>query len=93
VGVAISLVVRTAGPPWLRALASMLLVIDGFNLLPLAALDGGKVLQITLFARNLLLEIAFLVLAALGLVTCGASASCGRPCRRRSRSRAARRAS
>src|SRR5207237_5652682 len=36
--------------------------------LPLAALDGGKVLQITLFARNLLLEVAFLVLAALGLV-------------------------
>jgi Zn-dependent protease len=68
VGLAISLVVRTAGPPWLRALASMLIVINGFNLLPLAALDGGKVLQITLFARNLFLEVAFLVLAALGLV-------------------------
>ncbi len=68
VGAAIALTIRTGGPHWLRALASVLLVLNGFNLLPLAALDGGKVLQLTLFARHLALEVAFLVVAGLGLL-------------------------
>ena len=50
--------------PWVRDLALMLLTINGFNLLPLSMLDGGKVLQITIFARHALLELAFLLVAA-----------------------------
>ena len=55
--------------PWVRDLALMLLAINGFNLLPLSMLDGGKVLQITIFARHAVLELAFLLVAA--VVTVG----------------------
>jgi Zn-dependent protease len=67
-GLALAAVLRADGDGTARSAASMLLAINGFNLLPLAALDGGKVLQLTLFQRHRALELAFLVLAALGMV-------------------------
>lgn len=45
-----------------------LLLINAFNLLPLSPLDGGKFFQLLIFSRNRFLELAFTVLAGLGLV-------------------------
>lgn len=52
--------------------ASLLLgFINGFNLLPIFPLDGGRLLNQVLFSRNRHLEIVFLVLAALTLIAFG----------------------
>ena len=67
-GTAIAAVVRTEGPPALRTAAVMLIAVNAFNLLPLAALDGGKLLQLAVFQRQRHLELAFLVVASVGLV-------------------------
>jgi len=43
------------------------LFINGFNLIPLSPLDGGRLLEIVLFSRNAKIEAAFRLVAALGL--------------------------
>jgi hypothetical protein len=50
-----------------HALAVSLVSINGFNLLPLAGLDGAQLLQHVLFSRRRWLEVGFQVLAALGM--------------------------
>ncbi|HUR44999.1 MAG TPA: site-2 protease family protein [Candidatus Saccharimonadales bacterium] len=45
-----------------------LLLINGFNLLPVLPLDGGHVLHATLFCRNRYLDIAFRLIAIVGLI-------------------------
>ena len=57
--------------PWLNHAALALLLLNGLNLLPILPLDGGHVLQDTLFCRNRWLDGAFRLLAILGLVLLG----------------------
>ena len=52
----------------LGELALMLLAINGFNLLPLVPLDGGRLFQLILFSRHRYLELAFTLLTSLALL-------------------------
>jgi Zn-dependent protease len=54
--------------PQIDIAAWWLIVLNGFNLLPLMPLDGGRLLNLILFSRHYLLEIAFLVLTSLALI-------------------------
>src|SRR4051794_9139015 len=54
--------------PALTKAALFLLLINGFNLLPVLPLDGGHVLHATLFCRNRYLDIAFRLMAIVGLL-------------------------
>jgi Zn-dependent protease len=51
----------------LRELAVMLVSVNAFNLLPLAGLDGARLLQHVLFSRRRWLEIGFQICAALAM--------------------------
>jgi Zn-dependent protease len=53
--------------------ATLLAMINGFNLLPVLPLDGGRLLNQILFARNRYLEGIFHVLAAIALIAYGAT--------------------
>jgi Zn-dependent protease len=59
--------------PWMNKAALMLLLINGLNLLPILPLDGGHVLQVSIFCRNRWLEAAFQLLAVAGLLLLGVS--------------------
>jgi Zn-dependent protease len=48
----------------LRSAAMMLIWINGFNLLPLMPLDGGRVMHLIIFSRQRHIEAAFRVLTA-----------------------------
>lgn len=61
------LAVGKPDPLWHDA-AIMLLLINGFNLLPLGGLDGGQLFQRVLFSRQRHLEIVFLVVAGAALL-------------------------
>jgi len=54
--------------PVLGGLAALLLFINWFNLLPILPLDGGHVLQATLFCRNRWLDFGFRIAAVLFLL-------------------------
>ncbi len=56
---------------WLNQAALVLLLVNGLNLLPILPLDGGHVLQQTLFCRNRWLDGAFRILAIAGMVLLG----------------------
>jgi len=51
--------------------ALLLLFVNALNLVPVFPLDGGRVLQDTLFCRNRWLDIAFRILAMVGLAGLG----------------------
>jgi Zn-dependent protease len=53
---------------WMNKAALLLLVLNGMNLLPIFPMDGGHVLQTTIFCRNRWLEIVFRLLAIGGLL-------------------------
>ena len=53
---------------WLLHTAYLTLFINGFNLLPVLPLDGGWVLQATVFSRHHLLNVTFHLVAALALI-------------------------
>ncbi len=55
----------------LGRLALLFLLINGFNLLPIFPLDGGRLLQIVLFSRNRYLESIVKGLAGLALILMG----------------------
>ena len=57
--------------PDLRPVAFSLVTINAFNLLPLAGLDGARLLQHVLFSRRRWLEILFQLCAALALAAVG----------------------
>lgn len=59
---------RPTPESWLETLVFGLLGVNALNLLPLVPLDGGRVVEILLFARHPVLTVAFRVLAILGLV-------------------------
>src|SRR5436305_121783 len=52
----------------LSELVLWLLVVNAFNLLPIVPLDGGRLLDILLFARRPVLAVSFRVFAVLALV-------------------------
>jgi hypothetical protein len=52
----------------LKQAAFMLILLNGFNLLPVLPLDGGHFLHSTLFCRNRWLDIAFRTLAVVALL-------------------------
>lgn len=54
--------------PWLVNAALFALILNAFNLLPFLPLDGGRVLQATLFCRHPLLDVGFQLLPILALV-------------------------
>jgi len=52
------------GPlPWMASLVLMLVVVNGFNLLPILPLDGGRLFQTLLFGRIPAVDVLFQVLA------------------------------
>ena len=52
---------------WLERFGRLCVIINGFNLLPILPLDGGRILSSLLFARSRWLEASAVVLAAIGL--------------------------
>ena len=57
--------------PDVRPVAFSLVTINAFNLLPLAGLDGARLLQHVLFSRRRWLEVLFQLCAALALAAVG----------------------
>jgi Zn-dependent protease len=55
----------------LHSAAMLLVVINGFNLLPFMPLDGGRLLHLVLFSRQPVLEAVFRVLTGGLLALCG----------------------
>jgi hypothetical protein len=71
-GLALAALIVAFKPEGNLALAAyLLLLINGFNLLPFAPLDGGKLLQLLLFARHPLSELVFLMISGIGLAVVG----------------------
>jgi len=54
--------------PFLIQLSVMLLILNGFNLLPFLPLDGGWVVHAVLFVRHPVLDAVFRAVAAVGLL-------------------------
>ena len=54
--------------PWMNEAALLALVINGFNLLPILPLDGGRVAQLLLFRRAPMLDVAFRVVACAAVI-------------------------
>jgi hypothetical protein len=52
---------------WVRSAATMFLGMNFLNLLPIEPLDGGRLVQLTLFSRHPLLETLFRLIAVAGL--------------------------
>lgn len=67
-GCALAIVAFIVKKPWVNELALILLLLNGFNLLPVLPLDGGHVLHVTLFCRNRWLDFIFRCLAVVGLL-------------------------
>lgn len=55
--------------------ALLMLILNGFNLIPVLPLDGGWVMHAILFCRHPLLDTAFRVMAGLGLILLGGLSS------------------
>jgi Zn-dependent protease len=66
-GILLGLFGLAAGERRLIDAAELLLLLNGFNLLPLLPFDGGWVMHSILFSRRPLSDVAFRVLAAAGL--------------------------
>jgi Zn-dependent protease len=61
--------------PWLNEFVTLLLIVNGFNLLPVLPMDGGHVLQAVLFCRNRWLDLAFRIAAIVLLLLLGLALS------------------
>ncbi|MCE5322695.1 site-2 protease family protein [bacterium] len=71
IGTILGIVGAVLGIKPLLAPALMLLVINGFNLLPIMPLDGGWLFHTVLFSRHPYLDTAFRALAVFGLFLLG----------------------
>jgi Zn-dependent protease len=67
-GVICAIAAHFTNQSWLREGALLLVFINGFNLIPILPLDGGRFLQTTLFCRNRWLDIIFRIVAVIGLI-------------------------
>jgi Zn-dependent protease len=67
-GVGLACAGLVSGRAWLNTAALWLLLINGFNLVPVLPFDGGHVLHALLFCRNRWLDIAFRLIAIMALV-------------------------
>jgi hypothetical protein len=56
---------------WMQQASILLLILNGFNLLPVLPFDGGWILHSILFTRHHFLDLAFRVLAIAGLIALG----------------------
>jgi Zn-dependent protease len=54
--------------PALQKFSLLLLIINGFNLLPFIPLDGGWALQAIIFSRHFFFDLAFKIVAALAML-------------------------
>ena len=74
-GIFLGIVAGVAGmlmhQPWLTKAASMALILNGINLLPVLPLDGGWVFHTLVFSRHRLLDAGFRVLAVIALILFG----------------------
>lgn len=57
--------------PWLIKIATVALILNGINLLPVLPLDGGWICHTLIFSRHHLLDGAFRVLASVALIAGG----------------------
>lgn len=71
-GILVGIIMAVAGLVWdidlLLKAASLTLILNGLNLLPILPLDGGWVVHAVLFSRNYLMETAFRAVTAVGLL-------------------------
>lgn len=71
-GIVVGVLLSTLNPPWLTApVAFLLIVINGFNLLPLSPLDGGRLLHALFLSRQPVWESLFLIVSGIGLAIVG----------------------
>lgn len=59
VGIVLGVVAVMRHSPLLLEAAMLLLSINAFNLLPIMPLDGGRLMQVTIFARHPVLDVIF----------------------------------
>jgi Zn-dependent protease len=64
VGVALGVVAAKQQSPLLLEAALLLLAINAFNLLPIVPLDGGRLMEVTIFARHPVLDAIFRAVTA-----------------------------
>src|SRR5439155_4332897 len=67
-GVPLGVIGAVANESKVIEVAWMLLVLNGFNLLPFLPLDGGWVVHAVLFVRHPVLEVVFRIFAALAML-------------------------
>jgi Zn-dependent protease len=67
-GVVLGIVGIAANMPWVIDVALMLVILNGFNLLPMLPLDGGWVVHAVLFVRHPVLDVVFRVIAAIAMI-------------------------
>ncbi len=72
-GVVFLILALLRGDSLWRDFGFVLVLLNGFNLLPLGGLDGGRLFQRALFSRHRHLEITFLILAGALLLILGLS--------------------
>lgn len=71
-GIVLGIVAIVAdNPPMLREAALIMIILNGFNLLPFLPLDGGWVVHAILFSRHHVLDVVFRFFAALALIASG----------------------
>jgi len=71
IGLVVLVLAFVRGSQQLLRLAEVFLVLNGFNLLPLYPLDGGQIVNLTIFRRQRHVEAAFRIVAGLVLVLIG----------------------
>jgi Zn-dependent protease len=67
VGLVLALTLDARSGTWVGDLVLWLIILNGFNLLPLVPLDGGRLLDLLLFSRRAALSAGFQVVACCGL--------------------------
>lgn len=71
-GIVVGVLLSILNPPWLTApVAYLLIVINGFNLLPVSPLDGGRLLHAIFLSRQPFWESLFLIVSGFGLAIFG----------------------